>query len=51
MAEQKVKGREMHAPLLVEGTVKSLQDKAQDKDKGKKSKAFILGHQRLAWGL
>ena len=41
----------MHSPPLVEGTVKSPQDKAHDEDKSKKSEAFILGVQRLAWGL
>ena len=49
-AEQKVKGREVHSTLLVEGTGKS-QDKAHDEDKGKKSKVGILGVQRLARGL
>ena len=38
-------------PSYREGTVKSPQDKAHDKDKGKKAKVFILGDQRLAWGL
>lgn len=49
-AEQKVKGRGVHSTLVVEGTGKS-QDKARDKDKGKKKiKSGCLGSSEAGEG-